>query len=1041
LYFTQSNWDTILDNLYAAGSEERLLGTAVINGVTYDSVGVRYKGNSSYSGTRVKNPFNIKLDYIKGDQLLEGKYGTIKLADGFCDPSFVRETLSYEIARKYMPAGKANYANVYVNNTLIGLYTNVQDVDSYFMKDQLHCSGKPRFKCDTNTMSTVTVWGYLGADSTAYQTYYGLESDYGWASLINFTNVLNNSPSNIETVMNVDQNLWMCAFDNLLVSLDSPINIFHNFYLFGDNNNRINPILWDLNMSFGGFNQGMTTSSMQNMDPLRNSTSTTFTLLSKILSTARYKKMYIAHMRTMLTENFSNGWYSTRASELQAICGPSVQADPNKFYTYANFTANLTSTVTGGSGGPGGGSICGITQLMGTRVTYLLASSAFSGTVPTISSITYSPTTVLPNSTVTFKLTATNATYAHLGIRQNIANKFIKYQMYDDGAHGDGAAGDGVYGITVNIGYGEVEYYGYAENSSQAVFYPARAEHEFLTIPVASESGELIVNEINYNAASSFDPGDWIEIYNPSTSAINIASWYLRDDDNAHKFTFPTGTTIAGNGYLVVCRDHASFISRFPTITNSIGDMSFGLSSGGDAVRLYKSTGITVDSVAFGASSPWPTTPNGGGPTLELSNPTLDNTLAASWVASLGHGTPGKINSGLALSTEPTAHVTSFHSYDTTYYGTTLGWTGSTGILLPTGYLIKGSYISPDSIIVPVDGTPETDDVLVKNVAYGTETAVFDHLKENRTVYFKIYPYAGSDTGINYKTVTPPSLTLTTSTGPTGSTLSAGDIVFIEYGTDAPDRFAFLLLRDVAENTIIHFTDRAWTGSAFALTEDSYDWRAVGRAYHSGEVVRVISGSMLSVNGIFEPDFDDFSNDGDQLLAYQGADSSPTFIAGISTTNWITSGTVTNYTSYLPSTLTIGSNAISFALEMDNGYYDGSLLQGSAYQIRTAVCNAANWTRSLVLDAFIFPSNSYVVTEGYVTGLQISKDGNNIHLSWSAYAGAAYYIIYGTNVPPQDSKSEDWSVIQANVTTTSVTISAAALSGNTKFFKITAYQN
>ncbi len=46
--FVESNWDQILDQLYAAEDEERLVGTALINGVQFDSVGVRYKGNSSY---------------------------------------------------------------------------------------------------------------------------------------------------------------------------------------------------------------------------------------------------------------------------------------------------------------------------------------------------------------------------------------------------------------------------------------------------------------------------------------------------------------------------------------------------------------------------------------------------------------------------------------------------------------------------------------------------------------------------------------------------------------------------------------------------------------------------------------------------------------------------------------------------------------------------------------------------------------------------------------------------------------------------------
>jgi hypothetical protein len=154
LFFTQSNWDQILDQLYAAG-EDRLIGTAIINGVTYDSVGVRYKGNSSYSANRNKNPFNIKLDHIIEDQLIDGKYGTLKLANGFCDPSFVRETLSYEIARKYMPACKliCQCLGEYV---LIGVYTSVEDV-IVFYEGTFLSSGMPRFKCESNTMSPVTV--------------------------------------------------------------------------------------------------------------------------------------------------------------------------------------------------------------------------------------------------------------------------------------------------------------------------------------------------------------------------------------------------------------------------------------------------------------------------------------------------------------------------------------------------------------------------------------------------------------------------------------------------------------------------------------------------------------------------------------------------------------------------------------------------------------------------------------------------------------------------------------------------------------------
>ena len=68
IYFEQSNWDELLDNLFVAGDEERLMGSVEINGERFDSVGIRYKGFSSVSVNRTKNPFNIKLNYLKDQQ-------------------------------------------------------------------------------------------------------------------------------------------------------------------------------------------------------------------------------------------------------------------------------------------------------------------------------------------------------------------------------------------------------------------------------------------------------------------------------------------------------------------------------------------------------------------------------------------------------------------------------------------------------------------------------------------------------------------------------------------------------------------------------------------------------------------------------------------------------------------------------------------------------------------------------------------------------------------------------------------------------------
>ena len=118
IYFYATDWDYQLDSLYVQGDNERILADLIIDGSSYDSVGVRYKGFSSVSVNRVKNPFNIKLDYVIDGQDHNG-VDKVKLSNVIHDPSFVREVLTYEIAANYLPSAKANYANVYVNLSLI----------------------------------------------------------------------------------------------------------------------------------------------------------------------------------------------------------------------------------------------------------------------------------------------------------------------------------------------------------------------------------------------------------------------------------------------------------------------------------------------------------------------------------------------------------------------------------------------------------------------------------------------------------------------------------------------------------------------------------------------------------------------------------------------------------------------------------------------------------------------------------------------------------------------------------------------------------
>jgi hypothetical protein len=78
----------------------------------------------------------------------------------------------------------------------------------------------------------------------------------------------------------------------------------------------------------------------------------------------------------------------------------------------------------------------------------------------------------------------------------------------------------------------------------------------------------------------------------------------------------------------------------------------------------------------------------------------------------------------------------------------TVSWTDSDA----PNYLVKGSGAGYNAIVTPVDGTAEADGHLVKNVTASVQQHQFTSLTPGTQYFFKIFPYNGSASGINYKT-------------------------------------------------------------------------------------------------------------------------------------------------------------------------------------------------------------------------------------------------------------------------------------------------
>ena len=167
---------------------------------------------------------------------------------------------------------------------------------------------------------------------------------------------------------------------------------------------------------------------------------------------------------------------------------------------------------------------------------------------------------------------------------------------------------------------------------------------------------DIVINEINYKDSEDFEVGDWVELYNKGSSAVDLSNWVFKDDDDTHEFILPAGTSIPAGGYVVLAKTLSLFQTKFPSVSPVYGDFGFGLSGGGELIRLFDADGNLVDSVTYDDEDPWPTEPDGNGPTLELINPSLDNSLPESWDACAPsgseNGTPGAVNNDCSLGVE-----------------------------------------------------------------------------------------------------------------------------------------------------------------------------------------------------------------------------------------------------------------------------------------------------------------------------------------------------------------------------------------------------
>jgi hypothetical protein len=347
LEFYTEHWADTLRLKFEQGTAYTPARLTFDDRVVLDSIGVRYKGNSSYELSRntPKKPFEFKFDEYR-DQSLMG-VTRLNVHNGVSDPTLMRESIAYAIARRYVAAPRTTYGRVYANDDLLGVYAVVEQVDKYFLARHFDSDNGNLYKASDNGGTLE----YRGDDPSAYAAEYDLKTNEDvndWSGFIDMIRRLNLATDaglvdTLRTRLNLDTCLRALAFNMVLSNFDSYTGSSRNFYFYDDSvSHQIKYVPWDLNESFGVYLNGW---NVIEQDVLSASNLEHRPLIRRLLHDDSLRDVYLGYVRDMIDGPAHPDTISAIVDRLRPIVEPFMLADTNKLYSDQNFRDNLHRDV------------------------------------------------------------------------------------------------------------------------------------------------------------------------------------------------------------------------------------------------------------------------------------------------------------------------------------------------------------------------------------------------------------------------------------------------------------------------------------------------------------------------------------------------------------------------------------------------------------------------------------------------------------------------------------------------------------------------
>lgn len=344
-------WDSLL-YYYNLGTEQYIPAAVTINGALFDSVGVRFKGNSSFSHPNNKKSLRINFDEYISTMKWDGEK-SIHLNNLYGDPTFMREKVFLDFCRDAgINAPRANYANVYINDTLFAFYSLIEHVDKRLLSSRFGVNTGDLFKAVDafEGLSAASDFKWYSAVPDSYYNRYELKTDgstTGWPALIKLLDTLNNNVNTVTAlpaVINLNSLYKAFSADIIFANLDSYLNSGRNFYFyFNSLTSKMEWIIWDVGLSFGVYGGGV--SNFENLSLTYVLNQTQRPLFAKILNTVALKNEYLRNLCLIYTGYFSASKLFPKIDTIASVIRPYVYTDPRKQYTNNQFEINIQSDL------------------------------------------------------------------------------------------------------------------------------------------------------------------------------------------------------------------------------------------------------------------------------------------------------------------------------------------------------------------------------------------------------------------------------------------------------------------------------------------------------------------------------------------------------------------------------------------------------------------------------------------------------------------------------------------------------------------------